>query len=127
MNDIKTRKFKCTGCGEDRPCYLETNKESSIFDLYTEDKLTCVLDVTNRTGFNWEEVEANGATTGEKQCNLPVVSGSALEADYWSERCKLAEAIEEENPCDPDVTSDQIKAWSNYHNFIKTKGQRHYR
>lgn len=55
---------------------------------------------------------------------IPIVSGSA---DYWSERCKLAETCIEESPCDPDITNDQIKAWSEYHNFIKTKGQKHYR
>ena len=73
MSDIKTRRFKCTGCGEDRPCYLETNRESSIMDVYTEDTLKCVMDETNRTGYNWEEVQANGVTTGTEQCNLPVV------------------------------------------------------
>ena len=73
MSDIKARKFKCTGCGEDRPCYLETNRESSIMDVYTEDTLKCVLDETNHTSYNWVEVQANGITTGAEQCNLPVV------------------------------------------------------
>ena len=41
---------------------------------------------------------------------------------YWKTRCKLAEKIEEENPCDPDVTGGQIQAWNNYHNFIKDNG-----
>ncbi|MFZ7121768.1 MAG: hypothetical protein ACOWWH_12580 [Eubacteriaceae bacterium] len=57
---IKTRKFKCTGCGKDRPCILETNQESfdnglDYFDLFTED-LKCVLDSTNQTSYNWEEI-----------------------------------------------------------------------
>ena len=49
---IKTRKFKCTGCGEDRPCTLENKQEphscSEMDDLFTED-LKCVLDSTNQT------------------------------------------------------------------------------
>ena len=55
----KKRKFKCTGCGEDRPCFLETNQEpnplDAIEDLFTED-LKCVLDSTNQTSYNWKEV-----------------------------------------------------------------------
>ena len=56
---IKTRKFKCTGCGEDRSCTLETKQEphsySKMDDLFTED-LKCVLDSTNQTSYNWKEV-----------------------------------------------------------------------
>ena len=57
---IKTRKFKCNGCGDDRPCYLETNQEpksglDAIEDLFLED-LKCVLDSTNQTSFNWKEI-----------------------------------------------------------------------
>ena len=33
---------------------------------------------------------------------------------YWKKRCKLAEKCIEESPCDPDITSDQIKAHSNW-------------
>ncbi len=58
--------------------------------------------------------------------SIPYVSGS-LDADYWSERCKLAETCNEESPCDPDITSEQIEAWNKYHNFIKVKGQKNYR
>ena len=39
------------------------------------------------------------------------------ELEYWKEKCKLLEAIEAENPCDPDITNDQIKAYSNYNKF----------
>lgn len=51
------------------------------------------------------------------------VSGSLLsDVDYWKQRCLLAEKCLEESPCDPDTTSDQIKAWSAYHNFISWAG-----
>jgi hypothetical protein len=53
----------------------------------------------------------------------PAVIGS-LPDNYWEQRCKLIEKVEEENPCDPDITSGQIEAWSNYHKFIKEYGQR---
>lgn len=73
MSEFETRKFKCTGCGEARPCYLEVT-EQQFYDNNMINNLKCVVDDTNSTGFNWEEVQANGVTTGEKQCNLPVVS-----------------------------------------------------
>jgi hypothetical protein len=51
------------------------------------------------------------------------VSGSLLsDVDYWKQRCLLAEKCLEENPCDPDITSDQIKAWNAYHKFISWAG-----
>ena len=48
------RKFKCEGCGEDRPCIVETNHPRDHM-LGTED-LSCVLDETNQTGFYWKEI-----------------------------------------------------------------------
>jgi len=58
---IEKRKLKCTGCGEDRPCYLEINQEphysgSDDIDIISED-LKCVLDTTNQTSYNWEEIK----------------------------------------------------------------------
>jgi len=44
--------------------------------------------------------------------------------DYWEIRCKLIEQVEENNPCDPDITQKQIDAWNKYHDFIKAKGRR---
>ena len=61
-----------------------------------------------------------------KQCNIPIVSGSA-DADYWSERCKHAENIWEKSPCDPDINDEQIEAHNEYHKFIKENGSKHYR
>ena len=52
------------------------------------------------------------------------VSVSLPNDDYWEARCKLMEQVEENNPCDPDITQGQIDAWSKYHNFIKERGQR---
>ncbi len=53
----------------------------------------------------------------------PPVSGSLLsDLDYWKQRCLLAEKCLEESPCDPDITSDQIKAWNAYHKFISWAG-----
>ena len=53
----KKRKFKCTGCGIDRPCFLEVNQEPSQFDDMVIDDLICVLDTTNQTSYDWQEVE----------------------------------------------------------------------
>lgn len=66
MSDIKTRKYRCNGCGEDRPCYLTTNQEPHTLDYMQIDDLKCVLDATNQTSFNWKEVEANGADTSQE-------------------------------------------------------------
>lgn len=54
---IVKRTFKCTGCGEDRPCILETNQEKREISFYDAlEDLKCVLDETNQTSFNWVEV-----------------------------------------------------------------------
>ncbi len=55
---IETRKFKCIGCGNDRACFLEINQEktSSGFDGLLIEDLKCVLDSTNQTSYNWEEI-----------------------------------------------------------------------
>ena len=55
--ETKKRKFKCTGCGEDRPCYLESNQMPTQFDYMQIDELKCVLDETNQTSYNWIEVK----------------------------------------------------------------------
>ena len=57
MTTVKI-KLKCTGCGEDRPCYLETNQEKDVIAFYDiiED-LKCVLDSTNQTSYNWVEIK----------------------------------------------------------------------
>ena len=54
-------KLKCTGCGEDRPCYLEVNQER--WDDYADD-LKCVLDETNQTSYNWKEIGCEIAAKG---------------------------------------------------------------
>lgn len=59
--NIEKRKFKCEGCGEDRPCFVEINQEEPSVCDPIED-LRCILDATNQTSFHWEEV----ATEGEK-------------------------------------------------------------
>jgi len=43
--------------------------------------------------------------------------------EYWKQRCLLAEKCLEESPCDPDMTRDQIKAHSEYNDFIKLYGK----
>lgn len=58
-----------------------------------------------------------------KKLNLANVSGSLLsDLDYWKQRCELAEKCLEESPCDPDITSDQIKAHNTYNKFISNFG-----
>ncbi len=56
---IKKRIFKCTGCGEKRPCFFERNQEAHELDgiLFTSDNLKCIADETNATGYKWEEID----------------------------------------------------------------------
>lgn len=76
------------------------------------------------------ELEYSGAEADTKhyleqysELRQPLVSGSLLsDVDYWKQRCLLAEQCLEESPCDPDITSDQIKAWNAYHKFISWAG-----
>ena len=48
------RKYKCEGCGSNRPCFAETNQEPSTISIHIED-LKCILDETNQSYF-WVEV-----------------------------------------------------------------------
>ena len=58
MKTVK-RIFKCTGCGESRPCYYERNQEHNELDglIFSSDDLKCVSDETNATGYKWEEID----------------------------------------------------------------------
>jgi hypothetical protein len=53
--DTERRVYKCVGCGDDRPCFVEINQENVIVSLPTED-LRCILDETNQTSFRWERL-----------------------------------------------------------------------
>ena len=57
MGTVK-RKFICTGCGNERPCVLETNQEKSVIAFFDHtEELKCVLDPTNETSYNWREIQ----------------------------------------------------------------------
>lgn len=51
MTKVKQH-FICTGCGEDRPCFIETNRDYFITE---SDEIVCILDKTNQTSYNWKE------------------------------------------------------------------------
>lgn len=58
MSKIKTKKFKCNGCGEDRPCFVETNQEENSLGIdFQIEELKCILDETNQTSYNWEQLK----------------------------------------------------------------------
>jgi hypothetical protein len=56
MSEVIKRKFKCEGCGIDRPCIVTTNQEESIHPIIED--LNCILDKTNQTGYSWEALES---------------------------------------------------------------------
>lgn len=55
--ETEKRVYKCEGCGVSRPCYVETNQETSCISMPIE-HLKCILDETNQTGYSWVEVAA---------------------------------------------------------------------
>lgn len=56
MSKVVKRKFKCNGCGEGRPCFIESNQYPTISDCDIVENLKCILDETNQTSYNWVEV-----------------------------------------------------------------------
>jgi hypothetical protein len=82
MSDIKTRKFKCNGCGEKRPCHLEVT-EQDYYDHDMLDNLKCVVDETNQTGFNWVELKANVDPNNHEQA-LPINSVSKQREQFFA-------------------------------------------
>ena len=61
------RKFKCNGCGEERPCFLESNQEdNNRIEWDIVDELNCVLDDTNQST-NWVELISKPSDTETKQ------------------------------------------------------------
>ena len=66
--------------------------------------------------------EVQSTTSSQHDAKLPVSGALLSDLDYWKQRCLLAEKCLEESPCDPDITTDQIKAWNAYHKFISWAG-----
>ena len=40
-----------------------------------------------------------------------------MNIEYWKKRCELAEMYIEECPCDPDITMQQLAAYSAWNDF----------
>jgi hypothetical protein len=40
-----------------------------------------------------------------------------MNIEYWKKRCELAESYIEESPCDPDITMQQLSAYSAWNHF----------
>lgn len=72
-------------------------------------------------GLRWTADTGEFITTYPATDFIPTESDEVEVSDYWKTRCELAEAIIEACPCDPDITTEQIEAWKNYHEFIKSR------
>ncbi|MEE9459854.1 MAG: hypothetical protein V3V84_08840 [Candidatus Bathyarchaeia archaeon] len=72
METVKVN-LKCSGCGIDRPCYLQTNREKSETDFCHDDveELRCVLDSTSQTSSNWVEIDDEEEEEKGFHGNLP--------------------------------------------------------
>lgn len=81
------------------------------------DSLPSALDMA----FNWPQTNQGWEYWHKLFSEL--VSSMPDPEDYWQERCKLAEAIIEASPCDPDITAEQIAAWHAYHSFLKERNE----
>jgi len=70
--------------------------------------------------------DSQKANTDSSGLHLQRVSGSDLEADYWSNRCKIVESIWENSNVEY-IDKELADLEKEYHNFIKDNGSRHYR
>jgi hypothetical protein len=67
--------------------------------------------------FDWEFKDGEWKNIPDNVTHwLRPVPGTLIE--YWKHRCKLAEKVIEASPCDPDITSQQIKAHDEYKKFL---------
>ena len=60
---------------------------------------------------DWDKV----STMGLKG---PTVEEYFNPESYWEKRCRAAELYIEESPCDPDITSNQIKAYIEWKDIV---------
>jgi len=84
-----------------KACELKTHIEQMFIDDNTGEEF--VLKFYSKEGFD-RLLKANELS----------------DLEYWKQRCKLSEKIEQESPCDPDITNGQIEAWNNYSEFMET-------
>ena len=92
MSEIIKRTFICTGCGEARPCYLTTNQEKGEIEFYDHtENLKCVLDETNQTAPNWQEVQANGVD----KCTEPALPIRDVSVSLFNEALRVMRDLAE--------------------------------
>ena len=65
--------------------------------------------------------EVDKALERIREYSTPIHNGYEAEIYYWKTRCRLAEAIVEASPCDPDITTEQIEAHQNYQSFLNNQ------
>jgi hypothetical protein len=58
MEAITKKKYQCDGCGNDRPCVVETNQHNTTRRYFEIEELKCVLDETNES-YSWDEMTGN--------------------------------------------------------------------
>lgn len=98
MSELINRKFKCIGCGETRPCYLETNQSKDEIAFYdAAEDLKCVLDKTNQTAYNWIEVLANEANKQPDTNQLNISQQRELLTDYHEFYLKWRMTVSDSN------------------------------
>ncbi len=99
MSEIIKRKYKCTGCGNDRPCIVETNQEKVQIAFYDEiENLKCILDETNQTSYNWKEVKANEETKETEKAL--VINGVSQQRELFLDLLRFNEEYFEKSNCE---------------------------
>jgi hypothetical protein len=82
--------------------------------LYTEEELLKAMAYSRSYDANWVMTE-NEILKLITPIELP---NDEKNKSYWEKRCELAENYIDESPCCPDITNDQLKAYSQWKEFI---------
>lgn len=89
-----------------------------IYSSYVNNCITCNTGDINHQMDNQEDFFYFFMPQQDVGKELKFISN----IDYWKQRCLLAEVCLDKSPCDPDITSDQIKAHDAHNEFLKTYG-----
>jgi hypothetical protein len=84
---------------------------------YTTEQVIQRLDAFKKKLFQNKSVDSDNPHSNIKRSFIS-------DEIYWKIRCQLSEAIEASNPCDPDITEYQIKAYEDYNKFISRYGNK---
>lgn len=98
------KSLKCDGCNYS--CELITN-----LPIYPD----CPGALNDKRDWIEQEVKCGGGVEGQPEIDIRVPEL------YWKHRCEAAEEFIAKSPGDPDVNSEQIKAYAYWKRFLDIK------